>query len=765
MTRFLRISALLTLSAILIGGIALYFVPKPPLLQNLSFSQAVYDNRDQLLRLTLTSDDKYRLYTPLSNISPYVIKATLLQEDRYFYRHPGMNPWALIKATWNTYIIGERRFGGSTITMQVARIRYDINSKTISGKLWQILRAIQLERHYSKNKILEAYLNLAPYSGNIEGVGAASLAYFHRPVKNLTLPEAILLTVIPQNPTLRKPTDPENSKARQILTQQWQKIYPLDATQKAMLALPIQTYDVKNLPYLAPHFVNDLLGKSPSSTLNITSEIKTTLNSTLQKNIERISRDYVARKRHLGVENAAVLLIDNNTMEVKAMLGSVDFMNASIAGQVNGTTAKRSPGSVLKPFIYALAMDQGVIHPYTVLKDAPRSFGSYNPENFDQEFLGPIKAKDALILSRNIPAVYLSDQIKKPSLHQFLKQAGVSALRAESFYGLALALGGAEMTMEELAKLYGLLVNRGFLKPLRKQISDPVVRGTPLLSPEAAFLTWDILRQHAQPTSNTSAAWKTGTSSGFRDAWSVGLFDKYIIVVWVGNFTGVGNPAFVGKEVAAPLMFEIINAISPSNKLAPKIESGLVKVPVCEVSGMLPTRHCRITVDTWFIPGKSPIQTDTIHREVMIDRQTGLRACRFDKNHIFKVYEFWPSDILKLFQQAGVARRIPPPFSPDCTSNAIQTSGLSQEAPHIRSPQSEVVYSIKPGETNMTISLMATTDTGVKIVHWFADETYLGARSPEQPLLWLAKPGRFVIRVVDDLGRSDARDIEVKIAS
>ncbi|MDP1603808.1 MAG: penicillin-binding protein 1C [Legionella sp.] len=758
------------LVALFVSGCALLFlVPRPPLLENLSFSTAVFDEKHQLLRLTLNKEEKYRLYTPLAAIDPKLINATLLQEDQYFYWHYGVNPFAMIKAACQTYLRHSRRVGASTITMQLARMRYGINSKKLSGKIWQIIRAIQLEVHYSKDQILEAYLNMAPYGGNIEGAGAASLIYFNKEIKKATLAEALTLSIIPQNPAHRTPRNTKLNDIRDKLFLRWVNRYPEDASKKASLDLPLEMQTVRNLPFIAPHFVNGLL-KDISPLPQV---INTTLDARLQKILERVTHNYIKRKNNLGAYNAAILLVDTRDMSIKGMVGSADFFNNSIGGQINGTLTKRSPGSTLKPFIYGLALDQGLIHPATVLKDVPRSFGSYNPENFDYDFMGPIKAKDALVLSRNIPAIYLASQLNKHNLYQLLSEAEVSNLKSESFYGLALTLGGAELSMSELASLYAMLVNDGVWRSLRKRADEPLSLGKRLLSPEASFLVLDMLKNTPNPesaytsTSNKSTvSWKTGTSSGFRDAWSVGSFGPYVLTVWIGNFDNKSNPAFVGKNIAAPLFFELIDAIKHERGSLPVIDKypesmNLVQVEVCKASGMLPTRYCRDKEMTWFIPGKSPIQTDTIYREVAIDNKTGLRTCHFNENTHFEIYEFWPSDLLKIFKQAGIQRRTPPFYEPDCTLN--NNTGLR---PQITSPQSEISYIVRANTTQKNqIPLSAVTDADVKNLYWFINDAFLARTQPGQSFFWNARPGKFIVRAVDDHGLSDARDIIVQLDS
>lgn len=742
----------------------LFFCPKPPLLDSLDFSTAVYDNQERLLRLTLNKDEKYRVFTPLTDIPPQMLMATLLQEDQYFRWHFGVNPVALMHASWETWGARSRRMGASTITMQLARLRFGIHSKSLSGKLRQIVRALQLERHYTKDQILEAYLNLAPYGGNIEGAGAASLIYFNKNIKNATLPEVLTLSVIPQNPTQRTPRNGQLKSIRDKLFARWIKQYPQDANQQSTLDLPLQMQGPSSLPFIAPHFVNTILR---TSTLGRNKKIVTTLDGHLQTTLEHVTQNYIKRKRSLGVYNAAVLLVDTRDMGIKGLIGSASFYDHSIGGQINGTEIKRSPGSALKPFIYGLALDQGLIHPNTVLKDVPRSFGSYNPENFDYDFIGPVRARDALILSRNIPAIQLASQLTNPTLYQLLADAQVSHLKAESWYGLSLALGGAELSMQELASLYAMLVNDGLWHPLRLREDEPVTVSKRLLSPEASFLVLDMLKDTPQPNQRYqqgTISWKTGTSSGYRDAWTVGNFGPYVLAVWIGNFNNSGNPAFVGKNIAAPLFFELIDAVRHEKGSIPRLDKhpeqmNLTRIPVCKASGMLPTRYCHDQEMTWFIPGKSPIKTDTIYREVAIDNSTGLRTCHFDDNTRFEIYEFWPSDLLKIFRQAGIQRRIPPFFSPDCAFSSNHAS-----RPQITSPQMDLHYIVRANSNDKnTIPLSAITDGDVSALYWFVDDKFLAKTRADKTVMWAAKAGKYVLRVVDDHGLADARDVVVEL--
>jgi len=443
---------------------------------------------------------------------------------------------------------------------------------------------------------------------------------------------------------------------------------------------------------------------------------------------------------------------------------------------VNGAAAKRSPGSTLKPFIYALAIDQGVLHPKTVLKDAPSAFGAYSPENFDGRFVGPLTAADALIRSRNVPAVSVASRLSKPDLYDFLEMSGVAGLRSREFYGLALVLGGGELTMEELVSLYGALANEGVVRPVRYRVDQPPGPGVRVLSPEAAYVTLDMLKDAPRPDDVPAATpgrlpvyWKTGTSYGFRDAWTIGIFGPYVLAVWIGNFSGEGNPAFVGVQVAAPLFFQVVDAIEAQEpSLAEPVRSipaRLAEVDVCAASGDLPNADCPRTVPTWFIPGKSPIRVSTLHQALLIDDRTGLRACPpYTAGLTHRVvYEMWSSDMLKLFQQAGLPRRAPPPFDSACAAHAVESPG--DRPPQITSPLRGVVYTLRAkrlGEE--TITLRATTGPGVREVYWFLGQSFLGKAAPGASLAWRPDaPGSFTLRAVDDQGQADARLIELAV--
>ena len=777
-----RIGIALLITALCL--IALRLSSRTPLQSAAAYSQAFYSSDGALLRLTLARDEQYRVWTPLSAMNPRVAEAVLLYEDRWYRWHVGVNPVSLLRGAWESYA-GDSRRGASTISMQLARRLYRMDSRSPAGKLKQAAAALWLEARYSKHDILEAYLNLAPYGSNIEGVGAASLIYFGKRAADLSLPEALALAVIPQNPN-RRGTQVSAmqadawplalSAARGRLWGIWQRSHEpsaKDATYAAELALPLKLRSSKQLPFLAPHAVQTVAALPATAVAS--SEISLSLHAPSQAALERAVQQFITNRKPQGVHNAAALLIDAPTGQVRAWVGSANYFDAAINGQVNATSAKRSPGSTLKPFIYGLGLDQGLLHPRSVLKDAPTSFGWYTPENFDGRFEGPITAQDALIKSRNIPAVSVASRLNNPNLYGFMRQAGVSKMASESHYGLALALGGGEVSMEELGGMYAMLANGGEHTRLSYLAGAPSEATQTLLSPEAAFVTLEMLKANPRPDTGQPAfppvAWKTGTSWGFRDAWTAGVFGSSVLVVWVGNFDGTPNPAFIGVQTAAPLFFSIVDSLRSqglevatqaviSSKPAPR---NLSRVPVCAASGDLPNEFCKDKALTWFIPGKSPIKVSTLHRLVHLDPGSGRALCERSATTREEVFEYWSSDMLQLFAQAGMPRRVPP-AAPRCGAALVQSQARAEgDAPQIVSPLRGANYVMRLAQpTPLTLKANAARQG---TLYWFADTAFVGTTLAGKALEWTpARAGRVLLAAVDEQGATDTREVMVEYA-
>jgi len=746
------IHALALVLILALGWAALGLVPPPLLINRGNASCAVTDRDSKLLRLGLTGDDKYRLWVPLDDMPPILKQATLEYEDRWFYFHPGVNPFALARAAWSSFVTRDRWIGASTLTMQLARQRFRLKTHSLPGKLRQIAYALWLERHFSKPEILEAYLNMAPYGANIEGAGAAAWVYFHKPLSGLSADEARALVLIPQNPRLRAPLTPPG---KQALQKAWGVAYGDDPGFGRL-----GFWRREDLPLRAPHFAERVCEAGRET-------LASTLNPTAQALTEELLDSFVRQHQPQGISNAAAIVVHAPTMEILGYAGSADYLDASIQGFVNGLKARRSPGSTLKPFIYALAMDQGLITPDTLLKDTPLRVGEYQPENFEGDYYGPLSATEALVRSRNIPAVALSAQLRQPTLYQFLRQAGIKLPKEEAFYGLTLAMGGVEVSMEELIALYGLLANGGEYRALRwlkapvSQNGEP--RAKPLLSRQAAFLARRMLEANPPPqrsfgvrqfNRDSPIAWKTGTSSGLKDAWAVGLAGDLLAGVWVGNFDGAPNRQLVGRELAGPLLFGILEAVGqerPGDLTRPAPPPGLKAVEICPLSGALRSPWCPHGKTGWIIPGVSPIKTCAVHRQIFVNPANGLRLCRGEEARGQpQVAEFWDSDVLELFRLAGLRRNPPPPFAKPCDDLAGGDAGA--RPPSIVSPLAGLGYPVR-ADGSSAIEFSSVSDGGRRRLFWFVDDAYVGEGGT---VFWPGKPGQFVVRVVDDQGQSAA---------
>jgi penicillin-binding protein 1C len=752
---------------LLAAALAWFLLPKPELLRpETGWSRTVRDRNGALLHISPASDGRYRLWTPLDRISPQWVQATLEKEDHWFRCHPGVNPFALARAAWNS-ATGRQTGGASTLTMQVARLRWNLQTRSAGGKLCQIFRALQLERHYSKNQILEAYFNLAPYGGNVEGAGAAAWLWCGRDATQITRREAVALSVIPQRPATRHPGHPRDSahiasaQGRLAATLEQQSDLRGDPLADSFTLLPPGPP-----PHEAPHLCRRLMNDVPSH------DITCTLDLSMQKEIERGITSHLQRTSEQGIVNACAILVHTPTREVLAYVGSADYSDRSISGMVDGLRARRSPGSVLKPFVYGLALDQGLIHPHSLLVDGPMVFHDYNPENFEREFMGPIHANEALLRSRNIPAVALSNRLADGGLYQLLQRGGVSLPHPQEYYGLALTLGGFGISPVELATLYAALADDGQPRPLVFAKPPPSTQPSapdpaPLLTPQARFLVLDMLRgggdlgaEYGFARSDTSIAWKTGTSHGFRDAWAVGVRGEYVIVVWLGNFNGHGNNALVARRCAAPLLFDLFARLQlPDKPITPP--DGVRDVELCAVSGDLPGPWCAQKTHGWFIPGVSPISFCQLHREILVDPTTGKRVARDDGRPGLRreVHEFWPPDMFELFRKAGLPRRpLPEPENGSDTMLGLDPG----EAPHILSPLAGRTYQTGPAAGESEIQLKARATPGVRQLYWFSGESFLGTSAPTEPLPWKPIPGDYKLRVLDDHGRASEAKVRVR---
>ncbi|PMZ92488.1 MULTISPECIES: peptidoglycan glycosyltransferase PbpC [unclassified Pseudomonas] len=509
------------------------------------------------------ADGVWRYPVSPQEVSPLYLEALLAYEDRWFYHHPGVNPMALARAAWLNFRGGRVVSGGSTLSMQVARL-LDPHDRTLPGKLRQLWRTAQLEWHLSKDEILQLYLNRAPFGGTLQGVAAASWAYLGKSPKHLTPAEAALLAVLPQAPSrLRPDRHPERAqRARDKVLQRLAEyqVWPAqridEAREEPLLLAPRQE------PALAPLLARRL------NTPNSPPLIRTTLDAALQRRLEDLLMGWRARLPERT--SAALLVVETQSMAVRAYLGSIDLNDERRFGHVDMIHALRSPGSTLKPFLYAMAMDDGLIHSESLLQDVPRRYGDYRPGNFSMGFSGPVSASSALALSLNLPAVQLLEAYGPKRFAAQMRMGGMPlVLPPLAEPNLSLILGGAGSRLEELVGGYAALARGGLSAQVRLQPQDPLVERR-LLSPGSAWITRRILSGLARPDRDPHAelvqrpqlAWKTGTSYGFRDAWSVGVGPRYLIGVWIGRPDGTPVPGQFGLASAAPLMLQVHDLLS-----------------------------------------------------------------------------------------------------------------------------------------------------------------------------------------------------------
>lgn len=509
------------------------------------------------------ADGVWRYPIRRDQVSPYYLEALLTYEDRWFYQHPGVNPLALARAAWLNLKGGRVLSGGSTLSMQVARL-LDPHSRTLLGKLHQLGRTAQLEWHLSKQEILELYLNRAPFGGTLQGVAAASWAYLGKSPAQLTRSEAALLAVLPQAPSrLRPDRHPLQAQAARDKVLQrladdavWPTQLAREAQQEPLLLAPRQE------PSLAP-----LLARRLNHT-NSPPLIHTLIDASLQRRLEDLMLGW--RNRLPERTSAAILVVDAHNMAVRAYLGSVDIADERRFGHVDMVSALRSPGSTLKPFLYGMAMDAGLIHSESLLQDVPRRYGDYRPGNFSSGFSGPVAASSALALSLNLPAVQLLEALGPKRFAAQLRNGGLNLSWPQAAEpNLAMILGGVGSRLEDLVAGYSAFARQGSSATLRWQPQD-ILRERPMMSPGAAWIIRRILSGQARPdqdphaelVSRPALAWKTGTSYGFRDAWSIGVGPRYLIGVWIGRPDATPVPGQFGLASAAPLMLQVHDVLS-----------------------------------------------------------------------------------------------------------------------------------------------------------------------------------------------------------
>jgi len=555
----------------------------PPLDRAAVASREVLDGDGALLRAFTTADSKWRLAIKATDVDPQYIRMLVAYEDQRFASHRGIDLWAIGRAGWQIATHGRIVSGGSTLSMQVARLIEPREGRSFASKFLQMARAVQIERRLSKAEILDLYLNLAPYGGNLEGVRSASLAYFGKEPKRLSVAESALLVALPQLPERRRPDRyKENAAAARERVLKRLAVESIIGGGEAERALMFPVPDHrKALPSLAAHLSEAALRKWPERTAH-----KTTLRRNVQQALEQVARD---ASKKLGPKlSLAIVMADVRTGEIVGEVGSADYFDASRSGWIDMTRQYRSPGSTLKPFIYGLGFEEGMIAQETIIEDRPADFFGYRPRNFDMSYQGDVTIKHALQLSLNVPAVKVLDNVGPAKLLVRLRRSEVKlVLPPNEVPGLAIALGGAGVTLKDLVQLYAGLANRG--KPMR--LGDGVheepgkIDGASLLDPVAAWQISDILSGVKPPLGavDMGIAYKTGTSYGYRDAWSVGYDGRHVVGVWIGRADNGAIPGLSGYKSAAPILFDAFRKSGVAIIPLPSAPAGALRLTEAEL--------------------------------------------------------------------------------------------------------------------------------------------------------------------------------------
>jgi penicillin-binding protein 1C len=795
-----RSAKVLLISLVTVLGLDFLF----PINTQVPYSTLITAHDGSVLHAFLSRDDKWRMYTDISEITPTLRDAILFKEDKYFRYHPGVNPVALVRAAaWNL-LTGRRTSGASTITMQTVRL-LEPRRRTYGSKFIEILRALQLEMHYSKDEILQLYLNLIPYGGNIEGLKSASLLYFGKSPALLSLAELTTLTIIPNRPSSLRlgRRNPLVIQERNRWLTRFQKT-GLFAEETITDALnePLIVHR-RAAPQLAPHLAYRLRAENADKPV-----IRSTVRPAVQATVERLVQNYANRIRALAIHNAAVLVVDNRTQNVIAYVGSANFSDAFDGGQVDGIRAVRSPGSALKPLLYGLAFDEGIITPKTKLADVPTNFSGYEPDNYDRRFNGPVTAEFALANSLNLPAVSLLNQMGTPTLISTMRKAGFSTVRKQAkLLGLSMILGGCGVTLEEMTRLYSGLANDGAVRPLqfvvRPKDSVPTA-AVQVVSSEAAYLVTHTLTQITRPDLPNNfdnsyhlprIAWKTGTSYGRRDAWSIGYNQHYTIGVWVGNFSGVGVAELSGANTATPLLFQLFNALDDnssngwfqlpgSNQLGKPVASRkrqtkelsrLTMRLICPETGDIPSEFCTNPVTDYCIMGVSRYRLCQ-HRKAVFTNTTGTISycvhCLPDRTDgpsgvVRRSYPNLSPEVLAFYQSRHIPFEKVPPHNPACervfgnlSLSNENTSVTRQVGPQITSLNNGSEYFINPRQpADMELSCQVPND--VQTVYWYLNNKLYQKASPDKAVFFTPRPGKLKISCADDKGRNS--DIQILI--
>lgn len=778
--RLLRLSAWLSLAGVVLGVcvlIAAWLVPLPERLAVVD--STVVEYRDGTpAHVFLSPDEKWRMGRPLAKIDPAYLVALIRLEDKRFRSHLGVDPIAILRSTTINLRRGRVVTGASTITMQLARL-LEPRPRTLRSKLIEAFRAFQLELNFSKDEVLEHYLRFVPYGRNVEGIEAASWAYFGHSAEALTPAEIATLLAVPQGPTSRHPRADHEGVLRRARDEIGARlladgVLPTGrggrrSTDAAVLAdieaTPVPT-GFRRFPREASHLANWLRARFPHRL-----RIRTTIDRGLQRLAERTVGGAAARLARQGIHNGAAVVVDHRTGEARALVGALDA--AAPGGQIPAFASVRSSGSTLKPVIYALAIDRGLALPEFLVEDAPARFGQWAPSNYDGRYEGLVRLEAALSRSLNLPFVHLLRRLGLETLLGALRAMDARHLvDRPGYYGLSAALGAIEISLLELTGMYATLARGGSHRPL---IVTPSAVGAPvtIYSPGAAWLTRRALKGKGRPDFPRQRQlaglprqihWKTGTSTGHRDAWAVGSGPHYTAGVWLGNLDNTPSKALVGAEAAGPILFDLLEGIADPLDLSfddPRPDD-LVPVELCAFSGYPVNDACPSRVIGWACAANVPIERDPFHVHIEVDLASGRAVtpiCKGDRKTVDRVFIVWPPNAKRYLSTERRTLPEPPPWAEGC-----EPTGSGVAAPQITSPPARHTVMLIPGvpADRQEVPLEADSRTPGDELSWFVDGRFIGTVRAGKRVWWTPKVGLHHVVVTDSRGQSSRRELRVR---
>lgn len=733
-----------------------------PLPDKITYSTIVTDNKGEVIHAFLTPDQQWRMKTELNEISPLLRKTIIEKEDRYFYRHPGINVLAMGRAFFKNLLRQKRTSGASTITMQVARA-LEPKKRTYVNKLVEMFRALQLEWKYSKDEILQLYLNLVPYGGNVEGVKSAAILYFKKNPDHLSLAEITALSIIPNRPSTL--VIGKNNDAIVKERNRWLHKFAAGKvfTQKEItdaLDEPLQATR-GSIPRYLPHLSYRL--KKQGGDI-----IRTHIDMHTQATIEKLVADYSRLLTLKNIRNAAVIVINNQTHNVVAYLGSANFKDTTDGGQVNGAAAIRQPGSTLKPLLYGLCIDEGLLTPKAIISDVAVNYNGYAPENYDKKFNGYVSMEYALEHSLNIPAVKSLRLLGKDKLVQKLSECNFQQVKKDQQkLGLSLILGGCGATLEELTGLYSAFANEGvYVQPSYTQ-ADTLHKKVKLLSTAANFMINETLSKVNRPDFPLNwqstehlpkIAWKTGTSYGRRDAWSIGYNKQYTVGIWTGNFSAQGIPELSGANIATPLLFKIFNTINydaDQDWFTQPKDCGIRQV--CSETGLPPDDYCSNIVTDYFIPLISTGKKCGNMQELLVspdEKMSYCQSCVPANGYKKKWYKVISPEMQAWMSDNRVAYAGIPPHNPACEKI------FKEGAPLITSPSNGTEYLISYKHPE-PLQLAGRAAADASMLYWYINNKFYKSCHVGEKQFFVPDEGPVKISCTDDKGRN--RDVWITV--